>query len=67
MRITVDIDKETLEHAMRLTGEKKKGPAVSEAASQFVRRQMAREFGRLIAEGAFDYGSTPEENEAQDR
>lgn len=67
MRITVDIDEDTLKQAMRLTGEKKKGPAVSEAASQFVRRQMAREFGRLIAEGAFDYGSTPEESESLDR
>ena len=68
MRITIDIDEGTLAEAMRLTGEKKKGPAVAKAATEFVRRQMAKEFGRLAMEGAFgDYPMTNEELEAFDR
>lgn len=68
MRITVDLDEETLKQAMRLTGEKKKGPAVSKAVTEFINRQMAREFGRMIMEGEFeDYPMTNEEIEANDR
>ena len=68
MRITIDIDEHTLEDAIRLTGETKKGPAVVKAAKEFVRRQMAREFGRMMMEGEFgDYPMTNEELENADR
>lgn len=55
MRISVDIDEKTLEEVMALTGERNKSPALAKAVTEFVRRQRAREFGRLIREGAFDY------------
>ena len=55
MRITVDIDDKVLKEVMALTGEKNKSPALAKAVTEFVRRQRAREFGRLIREGAFDY------------
>jgi len=55
MRISVDIDEEILRDVMALTGEKSKSPALAKAVTEFVRRQRAREFGRLIREGAFDY------------
>lgn len=55
MRISVDIDDATLEEVMALTGEKNKSPAMAKAVTEFVRRARAREFGRLIREGAFDY------------
>lgn len=55
MRISVDIDDATLEEVMALTGEKNKSPALAKAVTGFVRREKAREFGRLIREGAFDY------------
>ena len=55
MRISVDIDEQLLEEVMALTGEKNKSPALAKAVTEFVRRQRAREFGRLIREGAFDY------------
>lgn len=55
MRISVDIDEATLREVMSLTGEKSKSPALAKAITEFVRRQRAREFGRLIREGAFDY------------
>jgi Arc/MetJ family transcription regulator len=68
MRITIDIDERTLEDAIRLTGETKKGPAIAKAAKEFVRRQMAREFGRMLMEGDFgDYPMTNEELENADR
>jgi Arc/MetJ family transcription regulator len=55
MRITVDIEKEVLAKLMRITGDKNKSPAVARAVTDFVRRQQAREFGRMIREGVFDY------------
>ena len=68
MRITVDIDEDTLKQAMRLTGEKKKGPAVTKAVTEFINRQMARDFGRMVMEGEFaDYPMTNEQIEANDR
>lgn len=55
MRITVDIDEEILAEVLRITGDKNKSPAVARAVTEFVRRQQAREFGRMIREGVFDY------------
>jgi hypothetical protein len=55
MRISVDIDDDTMRDVMVLTGEKNKSPAIAKAVIEFVRRKQAREFGRLIREGAFDY------------
>jgi len=55
MRITVDIDDSVLRDLMEITGDKNKSPAVARAVTEFVRRKKAREFGRLIREGAFDY------------
>lgn len=62
MRITVDIDDHLLGEVMSLTGEKNKSPAVARAVAEFVNRRKAREFGRLIREGAFDYpaGESPD-------
>ncbi len=55
MRITVDIEEDVLETLMKITGDKNKSPAVSKAVTEFVRRTQAREFGRMIREGVFDY------------
>lgn len=55
MRISVEIDDATMDEVMALTGEKNKSPALSRAVTEYVRRAKAREFGRLIREGAFDY------------
>lgn len=68
MRITIEIDDETMAHAMKLTGEKKKGPAINKAVSAYVRRQMARNFASMVMEGQFeDYPMTNDELEAVDR
>ena len=55
MRISVDIEDDVLQEVMALTGEKSKSPALAKAVTEFVRRRRAKEFGRLIREGAFDY------------
>lgn len=55
MRITVDIEDGILRDLLEITGDKNKSPAVARAVTEFVRRKKAREFGRLIREGAFDY------------
>lgn len=55
MRITVDIDEKTLAEVMAMTGEKRKSPALARAIMEFTHRWKAREFGRLMREGAFDY------------
>jgi Arc/MetJ family transcription regulator len=68
MKITIDIDDNLLQDAMTLTGEKKKGPAVVKAASQFVKREMAKQFGSMLREGEFgDYPMTNDEIEDFDR
>lgn len=61
MRISVDIDKTTLEAVMSLTGERNKSPALAKALVEFVNRRKAKEFGRLIREGAFDYPDARDE------
>ena len=55
MRITVDIADDVLAELLKITGDKNKSPAVARAVTEFVRRKQAREFGRMIREGVFDY------------
>ena len=66
MRITVDIEEDVLADLMKITGDKNKSPAVARAVTEFVRRKKAREFGRLIREGAFDYPAPPADAAALD-
>ena len=65
MRMTIEIDENTLKQAMRLTGETKKGPAITKAAKEFIRREMVKEFATMVMEGKFDdYPMTNDEIEA---
>ncbi len=63
MRITVDIKDESLDELSRITGQDKKSPAVAFAVSEYIKREKAREFGKLLREGAFDYPDTNDEVE----
>lgn len=63
MRITVDIEEGVLADLMEITGDRNKSPAVAKAVREYVRRIRAREFGRLIREGAFDYPAPAREGE----
>jgi len=67
MRITIDIDDSILAEVEKITGEKKRSPAVARIVEEFVKRAKAREFGRQLREGAFDYPVTNEEIEGLDR
>lgn len=60
MRITVDIEDSVLEDLVAITGETKKSPAISKAVEEFVKRKKAREFGRLLREGAFAEAFEPD-------
>lgn len=40
-------------------------PAVNKAVTEFVKRQKARQFGRLLREGTFDYELTNDQVEMQ--
>jgi hypothetical protein len=55
MRITVDIEESVLSDLLKITGDRNKSPAVARAVTEFVHRKKAREFGRMIREGVFDY------------
>jgi hypothetical protein len=63
MRISVDVDEDTMKDVMKLTGEKGKGPALARAVEEFVKRKKAAHFGRLIRESAFDYPDYSTEEE----
>ena len=66
MRMTVDLDEKTLDELLKVTGHKKNSPAVAFAVRDFINRKKARDFGRRLREGAFDYPATNHETEARD-
>lgn len=65
MRITIEVDDQTLAEWMKMIGEKKKSPAVSKAVEECVKRHRAKEFGRQLKEGYFDFPYTNDEIERQ--
>ena len=67
MRISVEIDDATLNALRQPTGETRATAAIHRAATEFVRRERVREFGRLLRDGAFDYPLTNDEIESADR
>jgi Arc/MetJ family transcription regulator len=68
MKFSVEMDESTLEKVMLATGISKKGPAVAKAATEYLRRAMAKEFATMVMEGEFeDYPLTNDEIERSDR
>ena len=65
--MTVEIDEATLEELLKVTGHKKNSPAVAFAVRDFINRQKAKDFGRMLREGTFDYPATNEAIEGLDR
>ena len=63
MRITVDIADAELAELLKLTGEKKKSSAVNKVVTDYLNRKKAKEFGRLLREGAFDIDFTNDDVE----
>ncbi len=66
MRMTVDLDEKTLEELLKVTGHTKNSPAVAFAVRDFLNRKKARDFGRMLREGEFDYPATNEQVEQRD-
>ncbi|MGH7951401.1 MAG: type II toxin-antitoxin system VapB family antitoxin [Limisphaerales bacterium] len=65
--MTVELDEKTLDELSKVTGIKKNSPAVAFAVRDFINRKKAKDFGRMLREGKFDYPATNEEIEEQDR
>ncbi len=53
--MTVDLDKGTLQELLKVTGHKRSAVAVAFAVHAFLNRRKARDFGRMMLEGKFDY------------
>ena len=66
MRMTVELDEKSVDELLKVTGHKKNSPAVAFAVRDFLNRKKARDFGRMLREGKFDYPATNEETEACD-
>jgi Arc/MetJ family transcription regulator len=66
MRMTVEIDEKTLAELTKITGIEKNSPAVAFAVRDFVNRRKAKDFGRMLREGKFDYPATNEQIEERD-
>ncbi len=64
--MTVDIDKKTLGELLKVTGHSKNSPAVAFAVRDFLNRKKAKNFGRMLREGKFDYPATNDETETRD-
>jgi Arc/MetJ family transcription regulator len=66
MRMTVELDEDTLQALLKVTGIKKGSPAVAFAVRDFVNRRRAKDFGRMLREGKFDYPATNDQIEDLD-
>ncbi|HEY3932277.1 MAG TPA: DUF2191 domain-containing protein [Verrucomicrobiae bacterium] len=64
--MTVEIEEKTLNELAKVTGIKKNSPAVAFAVRDFINRKKAKDFGRMLREGKFDYPATNEEIEERD-
>jgi Arc/MetJ family transcription regulator len=66
MRITIDVAAGELKQIQKLTGQKKKSPAVSQALSEFLKLQGRQKFIERALSGDTDFSLTNEELEARD-
>lgn len=66
MRITIDVDANELKKIQKITGQKKKSPAVSRALSDFLRMAERRAFIEKALSGKTDYPLTNDQLEAGD-
>jgi hypothetical protein len=64
--MTVELEEDILDELTKVTGIKKNSPAVAFAVRDFINRKKAKDFGRMLREGKFDYPATNEETEARD-
>jgi len=60
MRITVDIDENTIRSVQAVTGLRKKSPAVTRALADYLREINKRELIQRVLEGRVDYRTSNE-------
>ncbi len=63
MRLTVDIDEDSLRELQKATGETKKSPAVQKALQEYLHNRKVQEYLSLVREGHVDYPMTNDELE----
>ncbi len=63
MRITVELDENQIDEVSRLTGVKKKSPAIAEAIQEFIRQKEREAFLKQVLAGETDYQMTNEQIE----
>ncbi|PWU14630.1 MAG: hypothetical protein C5B50_16980 [Verrucomicrobia bacterium] len=66
MRVTIDIDANQLRQIQKITRQKKKSPAITQALCEFVRQQQKQQFLERVLSGDTDFALTNEELEARD-
>ena len=66
MRVTIEVDAAELKKIQKITGQKKKSPAISQALSEFVRQQQKRQFIDRVLSGKTDFALTNDELEARE-
>jgi len=66
MRITFEIDANDLKQIQKITGQKKKSPAISCALADFLQMRQRRAFIEKALAGQTDYPLTNEELETRD-
>lgn len=66
MRITIEVDANELKQLQRITGQKKKSPAIAQALSEFIRQREKQQFLSRVLSGETDYPWTNDQLEAQD-
>ena len=64
MRITVDIDEQELAKIQKVTGIRKRSPAVRHAVQGYIREMERKRFLQGVLEGKSDYAMTNAELEA---
>jgi len=66
MRITFEIDANALKEIQKITGQKKKSPAITSALTDYLRMREKRAFIEKALAGQTDYPLTNDELEARD-
>jgi hypothetical protein len=66
MRITIDVDATELKQIQKITGEKKKSPAIVQALNRFLRQEQRQKFLERALSGQTDFSLTNDQLEALD-
>jgi Arc/MetJ family transcription regulator len=66
MRITIDIGAKQLTRIQKITGEKKKSPAVARALAEYLNWRQRHQFVERVLAGKTDFALTNRDLEARD-